>query len=151
MPFLNYDDIFACFRLKIEDYKLLRMHSQDQRDLLMMWLRAAASDPYLHHLFDGLEANEDMEQLRFTLKSGIPALSDDFTAGLLADGMGIQWLEPQICSCLNTRQLAESRREKFAPQPVLLSELRGLKRDLVDAYRKKIIDCTAFRFRGETQ
>lgn len=148
MPFLNYDDIFACFRLKIEDYKLLRMNSQDQRDLLKMWLRAAASDPYLYHLFSTLEADDDMEQLRFTLKSGVPSLADDFAAGLLADGMVIQWLEPQICSCLNTRQLAESRREKFASQPVLLSELRGLKRDLQDAYRKKICDCAAFRLMG---
>lgn len=149
MPSIEYDTIFARFCLKIEDYKLLRMNAHDQRDLMKMWLQAALSDPDLSFVFDELNADDDLEQLRYTLKTGGKTLTGaEAIAELFSLGMVIQWLQPQIYSSLNTRQLAENRRDKFTSPPVLLSELRALFDDLHRSYLQKIRALAALRLMG---
>ena len=59
---------------------------------------------------------------------------------LIAVGMVIEWLEPQVNSVLNTRQMFSGKEEKFYSQSNHLNELKDLLRQNRLKQRKMIRD-----------
>lgn len=108
------------------------------RDLLY----AAISKPYVMKLFNSLTMTDDVIELKYTLKHTIDKSNEDkyFVVDIIAIGMVIEWLEPQVKSTLNTLQMFSGKEEKFYSQSAHLGELKGLLRDAKVEQRKLIRD-----------
>ncbi len=96
----------------------------------------------MRRLFSSSTLDDEIHTFIFTMAYPIEADSDiDFVKDVLAKGMAIAWLEPQVSSKLNISQMITSSKEsKFYAQANHLSELRGLLKDLTLDQRKIIRD-----------
>lgn len=79
--------------------------------------------------------------MEYQLKNDIYRNGDpDFISNIMAAGMVIQWLEPQVKSVLHTLQMFGGKEEKFYSQSNHLGELKGLLQDCKMELRKTIRD-----------
>ena len=124
---LQYEDIFSIFLSKITDYSFLEYDENFVKGQMVSWLHSSTSSPRLRAKFSTLSLNDEEAVLRFVLKnSGGEETDIDFVADLLARGMVIAWLEPEVKNVLLTKQLLTSGDEKFFAQANHVSQLEQM-------------------------
>ena len=124
---LQYDDIFSIFLSKITDYSFLEYDENFVKGQMVSWLHSSTASPRLRAKFSTLSLNDEEAVLRFVLKnSGGEETDIDFVADLLARGMVIAWLEPEVKNVLLTKQLLTSGDEKFFAQANHVSQLEQM-------------------------
>ena len=123
---LQYEDIFSVFLSKITDYSFLEYDESFVRGQMVSWLHSSCS-PRLRTKFSVFVLNDEEAVLSFSLKNSVDEHSDcDFVADILARGMVISWLEPEVKSVLLTKQLLTGSEEKFYAQANHISQLEQM-------------------------
>lgn len=142
MSKLLQDEIYSKFLQKITDYNFASLDANDAYDMMRGQLHCAVGTPYVSKLFSYMTLEDDVLVLDYELKnsSGQNAIDTDFVTNVLAIGMVIEWLEPQVKSVLHTMQMFGGKEEKFYSQSNHLNELRGLLKDCKVEMRKLIRD-----------
>lgn len=138
---LSYEDIFSRFLGYITDYNIASMNMDDAYDMMREWLRKAYSKPYLRRLFSSSTLDDEIQTLTYEMDFIVEDEADkDFVSDILAKGMVIEWLQPQVKSKLFTQQMFAGKEQKFFAQANHVSELRGLLEDITLEQRKMIRD-----------
>ena len=110
---LQYEDIFSVFLSKITDYSFLEYDESFVMGQMVSWLHSSCS-PRVRTKFSVFTLNDEDAVLSFSLKNSVDEQSDcDFVADILARGMVIAWLEPEVKNVLLTKQLLTGSEEKF--------------------------------------
>lgn len=100
-----------------------------------------ASNPYLRAKFAVLSFDDEIMNLEFELNYPIDDETDIyFVSELLAKGMVVEWLEPQVKNVLFTKQFFGGKEEKFYAQANQLSQMQALLHDAKIELRKMIRD-----------
>lgn len=137
----SYSQIYSCFLSKVTDYNFLNMSEEDMYDLMSTWLHNTLSLPYVRRLFTTLNADDVIMQLSFELKNVVDEASDfDFVLELIAKGMVVEWLEPQVNSVLNTSQMFGGKEQKFYSQSNHFKEIKDKLKEEKTELRKMIRD-----------
>lgn len=138
---LQYEDIFSIFLTKITDYSFLEYDDSYIRSQMVSWLHTSSVSPRLRAKFNTLSLNDEMDELDFELKNAVDDGSDiEFVKDILARGMVIAWLEPQVKSVLLTAQMFGGKEEKWFAQANQLSQLQSLLSDAKTELSKIIRD-----------
>lgn len=138
---LSYEDIFSSFLGYVTDYNLASADFQDATDMMREWLKKAYSKPYLRRLFSSSILDDEVQTFTFEMDFEFTDDSDmDFVTDILAKGMVIEWLQPQVKSRLMTAQFFGGKEQKWFSQAQHISELRGLLEDITLEQRKMIRD-----------
>lgn len=142
MATVSYEKIYSQFLSKITDYNLIASDDQDVYEILRDLLYSATAKPYILKLFDEFMLDDEVIQLTYSLKHVINEADEDmrFVIEVIAMGMVIEWLEPQVNSVLNTLQMFSGKEEKFYSQSNHLSELKDLLKQSEIKQRKLIRD-----------
>ncbi len=123
---LQYENIFSMFLSKITDYSFLEYDESFVREQMVSWLHSSSS-PRLRAKFSTFTLNDEESALSFVLKNSVDEQSDcDFVADILARGMVIAWLEPEVKNVLLTKQLLTGSEEKFYAQANHISQLEQM-------------------------
>ncbi len=136
-----FEDIFSRFLLKVTDYNFVRLDEETVNEMMIGWLEATLSKPYVRRIFSSLTISEDFEEIEFELKTPVDEQSDaDYVEELVATGMVVEWVIPQVNSVINTQQMLSGKEVKYYSQAAHLAELKGLLSDSNQALRKMIRD-----------
>ena len=124
---LQYEDIFSLFLSKVTDYSFLEYDESFVRGQMVSWLHSSSSFPRLRVKFSTFDLSDEKAALSFDLKNSLDERSDcDFVADVLARGMVIAWLEPEVKNVLLTKQLLTGSEEKFYAQANHISQLEQM-------------------------
>ena len=124
---LQYEDIFSAFFSKITDYSFLEYDDSTSREMLVSWLHSTASSPRLGNKFSLFTMDDEEAVLSFSLKNPTGTQADnEFVIDILAKGMVVAWLEPQVKTVLLTKQLLSGGDERFYAQANHLSQLQQM-------------------------
>ena len=141
MTSLKYEKIFERFLGKITDYDFLTLNIDDSYSLMTEKLMSTLSNPYIRRLFSSLSVNNDIQELRFEMEHSVDEFTDEyFVTEMLAKGIVIEWLQPQVKSKLLTAQMFSGKEQKFYAQSNQLSEMRSLLEDTQLELRQMIRD-----------
>lgn len=121
---IPYDDIYSEFLLSIEDWDIASLSEDTAYSFMSGYLSSAVSEPYVRKIFSEFEMDDDNETITCTIRHP-QSDSDDarYVTKILAQGMAIKWLDPQIASTRNTQQVYSNSEAKFYSQR---EHLRGL-------------------------
>lgn len=137
----DYENIYSCFLSKITDYSFLSLPEDDIYDFMRGWMHSTTARPYIRRLFSSIQLDDEIQLLTFELTDPVDDDSDlDFTVEILARGMVIAWLEPQVKSVINISQMFGGKEQKFYAQANHLNELKGLLKEAKTELRKMIRD-----------
>lgn len=110
---LPYSKIFSRFLGKITDYKLAYLSENDLTELEIEWLHSVLSKPRVIKIFKSVSLDDEMKQMSFELNYSVNTQFDeDFVTGLLALGMAVEWLQPQVDSVINIAPMIGGKEEK---------------------------------------
>ena len=124
---LRCEDIFSIFLSKITDYSFLEYSDDFAEAQMIAWLSSTISLPRLRAKFSSLTFDDSKTMLNFSLKQDVDTESDlSFVTDILARGMVVAWLEPQVKNVLLTKQMLGGKEEKFYAQANHLSELEKM-------------------------
>ena len=139
---ISYDDVFSSFLGYVNDYQIASLNMDDAYDLMVEYLHKAYAKPYVRRLFINSTMDDEIHTFTFTMAFPIDDDADfDFTVDILAKGMVIEWLHPQVKNKINlTQMITSSKESKFYAQANHLSELRSLLEDVTLDQRKMIRD-----------
>lgn len=113
MLIIPYEDIYSRFRLKVTDFKMLSMDEKLLEIMCQEWLMESVSNPRIRRMFTSFNMNNEKKYLSFELTYSVDDESDMyFVTSVLALGMVIQWLQPQVDSVLNTAPMIGGKEEK---------------------------------------
>ena len=105
------------------------------------WVHSAASQPIIRAKFSTLSFVDEIMELNFALKTSVDDESDKyFVAEILARGMVIEWLEPQVKSQLMIDQFFGGKEQKWYAQANHLNSLKQMLHDAKVEQRKMIRD-----------
>lgn len=137
----SYENIYSCFLSKITEYKFVTLPQDDAYELMRGWLRSAVSKPYIRRIFSSLKLDDEVLQIQFEVLDTVDKYTDfDYAVEVIASGMVIEWLEPQVKSVVNIAQMFGGAEQKFYAQSTHLSELRKLLDESKAELRKMIRD-----------
>lgn len=131
-----YEDIYTRFLTKVTDFNLLSLNDEDLHNMMYNWLRSAV-------------AKQKVFENSFTFDDDNLCFNEDLTnteMEVLAVGMAIEWLEPQVNSATLTMQVFSSSDEKYYSQANHISELRGRLKEMKTERRKLVRDFQYDRF-----
>ena len=142
MASLSYETIYSSLLRKVNDYDFLTDSVDDVNASLAEFLRSTVSKPYCRRLFSTLSFDDELEEMTYELKQTTDEDQDsDFVTEMLALGMLIQWLEPQLNNKLLTQQMITSSKEsKFYSQASHLKEVQVLYDGAVKKQRDLVRD-----------
>lgn len=138
----TYTSVFNSFLGLIEDYDFTLMSNDDVNEVMVEYLHKAVSKPYTRRLFESITLDDSIFTITYTMINSVDDEQDkDFTEDVLAHGMAIEWLTPQVRSKLNIRQMFTNNKEsKFYAQSTHLNELKDLLDSVKDEQRRLIAD-----------
>ncbi len=138
---LQYEEIFSVFLGKCTSYDFLTTDEQYLHETWSEYLRSTISKPYIRRIFSKIKLDKTIESLDFELKNSVDEDSDmDFVLEILAKGLVIEWLEPQVKSVVNISQMFGGKEEKYFSQAQHLKEIKDLLSDTKLELRKMIRD-----------
>lgn len=138
---LSYEEIYSSFLGYITDYNIVSMDEQDAYDVMSEWLKKAYSKPYVRRLFSTALFDNEIQMLTYEMDYPVEENADnDFVIDVLAKGMVIEWVQPQVKSKALTAQVFSNKESKFFSQSAHLSELQDLLDDTRLEQRKIIRD-----------
>ena len=110
----EYNSIFSRFMVRITDYGFAAQDEDLATEMMLSWLRAVLSKPMVRRLFSSIAADDDTAEIEYEMKEPLDDDSDlDFVEEMLATGMVVQWLNPQVNSVLNTSQIFSNSEQKL--------------------------------------
>ena len=119
-----FEDIFSRFLLKVTDYNFVRLDEETVNEMMIGWLKATLSKPYVRRIFSSLTISEDFEEIEFELKTPVDEQSDaDYVEELVATGMVVEWVTPQVNSVINTQQMLSGKEVKLTQKYVQLATI----------------------------
>lgn len=154
----EYSSIYSRFYLRITDYKFAELEEGVAKEMMNGWIRSALSKPNIRRLFSSIsikerELDEDPNteetdgsgdtspeyyieyDMAFPTDDGA---DQDFIEEVIALGMVVEWLTPQVNSVLNTMQYITNSDAKFYSQANHLNELQALLKKNQSDLRKMI-------------
>lgn len=138
---LSYEDIFSDFLGYITDFGFTQEDVQDVYEMMREYINKAMSKPYVRRLFSSSVLEDEIQTFNFEMSNPVEESADaDFVREVLAKGMIIEWLQPQVKSKLLTAQMFSGKEVKYYSQSQMLSEMRGLLEDAQLEQRKIIRD-----------
>lgn len=141
MTSITYENVFESFLGKIKDYDFVNMNIDDVHGILTEYLHSVVSKPYVRRLFASIVLDDQVQDIEFTMSHPVdPDADTDFVIEMLAKGVVVEWLKPQVRSKLNTIQMLGTKEEKFFSQAQHLTTLRELLTDTENEFRKEIRD-----------
>ena len=142
MTSITYRNVFESFLGKVEDYDFVNMSIDDIYEILTDYLHSVVSQPYVRRLFASIALDDQVQDIEFTMSHPVdPDADTDFVVEMLAKGVVVEWLKPQVRgSKLNVKQVFGTKEEKFFSQAQHISEIRGLLEDTENELRKMIRD-----------
>ena len=128
MASLSYDDIFSRVLDRITDYDFLEYSDSEIYDSFTRKMKTTLSKPYLRRLFSSISYDDDIQVLTYTLAYTTDEDADnDFVCEVIALGIVVGWLEPQVKrTTLIHQQFTSSKESKWYNQKDHLHEIRDL-------------------------
>ena len=137
----GFDEIFSRFMLKVTDYSFVEMEDNLVYDMMIGWMVSTLSKPYVRRIFSSLVVDEDLEEIEFELANPEDEQSDaDYAMEVIATGMVVEWVTPQVNSVINTQQMFSGKEVNFYSQANHLAELQNLLKLSSSTLRKLIRD-----------
>lgn len=137
----GFDEIFSRFMLKVTDYSFVEMEDDLVYDMMIGWMVSTLSKPYVRRIFSSLVVDEDLEEIEFELANPEDEQSDaDYAMEVIATGMVVEWVTPQVNSVINTQQMFSGKEVNFYSQANHLAELQNLLKLSSSTLRKLIRD-----------
>lgn len=142
MTSLSYEDIFSNFLGYITDYDFAHLNDDDAYTLMSEYLQKAISKTYIRRLFSSVNMDNEIQEINFEVSHPTEESEDlFFIQTILAKGMVVEWLEPQVKkTSLIHQHITSSKESKFYSQAMHLSEIRSLLEDTKIEIRKLIRD-----------
>lgn len=110
---LSYSTLFSRVLNKINDPKELQLDTDDLLSIYTERLHSVVGKPRVRRLFSFLTLNDKNQEMTFTLNNSVDEDSDtDFVLEVLALGMAIEWLQPQVDSVIHTSVMIGGKEEK---------------------------------------
>ena len=110
---IDFETVFSWARGLITDPNLLRLEDLERDELQTEWLMRSLSDPRITNLFSYFVVNDEEMNFQIELKNPSNAYADKlYVIELLATGMAIAWLQPQVDSVLNVAPMIGGKEEK---------------------------------------
>ena len=111
---LSYSTLFSRVLNKINDPKELSLDENDLLEIYTERLHSVVGKPRVRRLFSTLTLDDELQEMTFTLNNSVDEESDkDFVLEILALGMAIEWLQPQVDSRNYTAQMVGGKEEKM--------------------------------------
>ena len=111
---LSYSTLFSRVLNKINDPKELSLDENDLLEIYTERLHSVVGKPRVRRLFSTLSLDDEIQEMTFTLNNSVDEDSDtDFVLEILALGMAIEWLQPQVDSRNYTAQMVGGKEEKM--------------------------------------
>lgn len=124
---LTFENIFSDFLGYITDYEMASLSMQDAYDNMVDLLNKAYKKPYVRSLFSSSSIDNEIQSLTFEMKVATSEDKDvDFICDVLAKGMVVEWLSPQVRSKLLTAQFFGGKEQKWFAQKNQLDGVREL-------------------------
>ena len=147
MFLIDYDSIFSDFLGNFNDYDFARLDISDANIQMSEWLHKTISKPYFQNLFSSIVANDDIQVIEAEL-SHVTDRDDeskdkDFVCDVIAKGMLVERLRPQVNTHEAIKQFFGGNEQKFYSQANHLSELRALYKDAKEEFDTLIRDRSA--------
>lgn len=137
----GFDEIFSRFMLKVTDYSFVEMEDDLVYDMMIGWMVSTLSKPYVRRIFSSLVVDEDLEEIEFELANPEDEQADaDYAMEVIATGMVVEWVTPQVNSVINTQQMFSGKEVNFYSQANHLAELQNLLKLSSSTLRKLIRD-----------
>ena len=110
---LSYSTLFSRVLNKINDPKELQLNTDDLLEIYTERLHSVVGKPRVRRLFSTLSLDDEIQEMTFTLNNSVDEDSDtDFVLEVLALGMAIEWLQPQVDSVIHTSVMIGGKEEK---------------------------------------
>lgn len=110
---LSYSTLFSRVLNKINDPKELQLNTDDLLSIYTERLHSVVGKPRVRRLFSSLSLDDEIQEMTFTLNNSVDEDSDtDFVLEILALGMAIEWLQPQVDSVIHTSVMIGGKEEK---------------------------------------
>ena len=110
---LSYSTLFSRVLNKINDPKELSLNENDLLEIYTERLHSVVGKPRVRRLFSTLSLDDEIQEMTFTLNNSVDEDSDtDFVLEVLALGMAIEWLQPQVDSVIHTSVMIGGKEEK---------------------------------------
>ena len=111
---LPYSTLFSRVLNKINDPKELSLDENDLLEIYTERLHSVVGKPRVRRLFSSLSLDDEIQEMTFTLNNSVDEDSDtEFVLEILALGMAIEWLQPQVDSRNYTAQMVGGKEEKM--------------------------------------
>lgn len=138
---LSYDEIFSSFLGYVTDHNIASMSIQDSYELMCEWLHKSYSKPYLKRLFSVSSLDDEIQTLTFEMSFVVNDDSDkDFVIDVLAKGMVVEWLQPQVKNKLLISQFFGTKDQKYYSQSNHIDVVKALLEEAKIEQRKIIRD-----------
>ena len=125
---IDYDSIFSLFLGNIKDYEFAQLDTSNANLQMTEWLHKVLAKPYLRNLFSSITADDEIQRLTVELTKASDDDSD-YICDLMAKGMLVEWLRPQVNTHEAIKQFFGGSEQKFYSQANHLTELRALYKD----------------------
>ena len=110
---LSYSTLFSRVLNKINDPKELQLNENDLLSIYTERLHSVVGKPRVRRLFSALTLDDEIQEMTFALNNSVDEDSDtDFVLEILALGMAIEWLQPQVDSVIHTSVMIGGKEEK---------------------------------------
>ena len=138
---ISYDDIFSEFLLSVDDWDITSLSDDVVNSFMLGFFNSAISEPYIRKIFSSFELDDENSSIVFELRSPVSD-SDDarYVTKVIAQGMVIKWLDPQITSTRYTQQVFSNSEAKYYSQKEQLMGLIELQQKKERDLRKYIRD-----------
>lgn len=141
MTSCNFEEIYSQFYMKAKAYDILELTERQSEEMLLGWLHAATSKPYIRKLFSTFTLDDEIYQMNFEMTYSVDDDADlDFVLDVLSLGMLIEWYRPQINNYNNLAQVYGSKEEKFYSQSSHLTALHSIAKSIKKEQRQIIAD-----------
>ena len=111
---LSYSTLFSRVLNKINDQKELSLDESDLLEIYTERLHSVVGKPRVRRLFSSISLDDEIQEMTFALNNSVDEESDtDFVLEILALGMAIEWLQPQVDSRNYTAQMVGGKEEKM--------------------------------------
>lgn len=129
---LSYSTLFSRVLNKINDPKELALDENDLFEIYTERLHSVIGKPRVRRLFSSITFDDELQEMQFTLNNSVDKDSDeDFVLEILALGMTIEWLQPQVDSVLHTSVMIGGKEEKklLDNHKNMIDRLDGMKKE----------------------
>ena len=113
---LSYEKIFSRARKNINDPKELSLDDDDLNEVYVERLHSVLGNVRIRRKFTTLSLNDELEELTWELQNTVTGSNteeeEDYVLELLALGMTIEWLKPQVETITNISKAIGGKEEK---------------------------------------